>query len=129
LAGLGVDDEYGKRVVSSGTTLVLAGTVVLAGRCTSGQHQAEAEQKANNKIREIDVWVVWLLFVFHNYSSLNFAGKASFFTNRHKFAVRASEVQITSAMNKSRAAMTAAVKVILDHLVYLAKAGCWSSNS
>ena len=70
-----------------------------------------------------------LLFVFHDYSSLNFAGNASFFTNRHKFTVRASEVQITSAMNKSRAAMTAEVKVIFDHLVYLAKAGCWSSNS
>ena len=55
LAGLGVDDEYGVRVITSGATLVLPGAVVIAGRCANGQHQAEAEQKANNKIPEVDV--------------------------------------------------------------------------
>ena len=37
------------------------------------QKMSEAKQKANNKVREVDVWTVLLLFVFHNYSSLDFA--------------------------------------------------------
>jgi len=129
LAGLSVENEYGERVVASGATLVLSGTVVIAGRCANGQHQAEAEQKADNEIREADIWSKSLLFVFHDYSSLNFAGNSFYFIYGHKFTVRASEVQITSAMNKSRVAITAVAKVILDHFVYLANAGCWSSNS
>ena len=87
VAGLGVDDEYGVRVITSGATLVLPGAVVIAGRCANGQHQAEAEQKANNKIREVDVWAVSLLFGFHNYSSLDFAVHSFSFIDGHKYTV------------------------------------------
>ncbi len=48
---------------------------------------------------------------------------------KHKLTVPILSFQITSARNKSRAAITAALKVIFDHFVYFTKAGCWSSNS
>jgi len=67
--------------------------------------------------------------VFNNYSFLDFAGISFFFKNGDMFTAWAEDVHITSARNKSRAAITAAVNVILDHFVYLANAGCWSSNS
>ena len=66
---MGVDNEYGIRVVTSGTTLVLPETAFIVGRCADNLHHAEAEQKADNKIREIDIWAVYLLFVFHNYTN------------------------------------------------------------
>jgi hypothetical protein len=39
------------------------------------------------------------------------------------------KVQMAVATKRSRAAMAAAINVIRDHFVYLAKAGCLSSNS
>lgn len=68
-------------------------------------------------------------FVFNDYSFFDFDGISPFFMDGCKFTTWAEDVHITSARNSRRAAITAAVKVILDHFVYLAKAGCWSSNS
>lgn len=67
--------------------------------------------------------------MFNDYSFLDFGGISSFFTNGSKFTTWASGVHITSARNKSRAAITAMDSVIFDHFVYFAKSGCWSSNS
>lgn len=72
LPTLGVDDEYGEVVTAGGATLVSSGAVVLAAGSTDGEYQEDAEQKANGQITKAKAPVLSLLFLFHNYSSLDF---------------------------------------------------------
>jgi len=48
--GLSVDDKYCEGIISSGATLVLAGTIVIAAGHGNSKQKTQAQQKADDEI-------------------------------------------------------------------------------